>query len=46
MSEIDCDTDENFSWKDLPTVIVGEAADFGVPGAIAELERRRKEMLK
>lgn len=46
MSEIDCDTDSDFSWSEIPFVIVSEAADFGVPGAIAEMKKRLKELDK
>lgn len=42
----DCDTGPDFDWEGQTLQVIVESAKFGVPGAIAELERRRKQIDK
>jgi hypothetical protein len=46
MNQENCDTGSNFDWEDQTLQVVTESAKFGVPGAIAELDKRRKAMEK
>lgn len=43
MDKQDCT--DNLDWSEQTLLVVADAAKFGVPGAKAELEKRRKVIL-